>query len=157
MRIVLNHLIKHVMHIDARQIDNNSIIEGDVCIIGAGAAGISFALQWLNKPYKVILLEGGGFEPEQAMQDLYKGSSTGQRYYPLQSSRLHFFGGTTGHWAGFCSDFDPLDFKERSWVPNSGWPIDRAALDPFMKEHIRSSNSDLIVTMLHTGKKKIHL
>lgn len=119
------------MHTDARQIDNNSIIEGDVCIIGAGAAGISFALQWLNKPHKVLLLEGGGFEPEQAMQDLYKGKSTGQRYYPLHSSRLHFFGGTTGHWAGFCADFDPLDFKERSWVPNSGWPIERATLDPF--------------------------
>ena len=44
------------MHIDARNIENNSLIEGDICIVGAGAAGISMALEWLNTPYKVILL-----------------------------------------------------------------------------------------------------
>ncbi|RAW00343.1 GMC oxidoreductase [Pseudochryseolinea flava] len=119
------------MHSDARKLEDNTTIEGDVCIIGAGAAGISFAMQWIGKPFRVILLEGGGFEPENEMQDLFKGSSTGQRYYPLQSSRLHYFGGTTGHWAGFCSDFDPVDFKTRSWVPHSGWPIDRSTLDPY--------------------------
>jgi choline dehydrogenase-like flavoprotein len=119
------------MHIDARNIENNSLIEGDICIVGSGAAGISMALEWLNTPYKVILLEGGGFEYEQAMQDLYKGKTTGQRYYPLDSARLHYFGGTTGHWAGFCSTFDPIDFKERDWVPHSGWPIKREDLDPY--------------------------
>jgi choline dehydrogenase-like flavoprotein len=119
------------MHIDARNMENNSLIEGDICIVGSGAAGISMALEWLNTPYKVILLEGGGFEYEQPMQDLYKGKTTGQRYYPLDSARLHYFGGTTGHWAGFCSTFDPIDFKERDWVPHSGWPIKREDLDPY--------------------------
>jgi choline dehydrogenase-like flavoprotein len=119
------------MHIDARNMENNSLIEGDICIVGSGAAGISMALEWLNTPYKVILLEGGGFEYEQQMQDLYKGKTTGQRYYPLDSARLHYFGGTTGHWAGFCSTFDPIDFKERDWVPHSGWPIKREDLDPY--------------------------
>jgi choline dehydrogenase-like flavoprotein len=119
------------MHIDARNIDNNSLIEGDICIVGSGAAGISMALELLNTPYKVILLEGGGFEYDSQMQDLYKGKTTGQRYYPLESARLHYFGGTTGHWAGFCSTFDPIDFKERDWVPHSGWPIKREDLDPY--------------------------
>ena len=49
------------MHIDAKTLPDNTLIEGDICIIGAGAAGISMALEWMNKPYKVILLEGGGF------------------------------------------------------------------------------------------------
>jgi choline dehydrogenase-like flavoprotein len=44
---------------------------------------------------------------------------------------LHYFGGTTGHWAGFCAPFDPIDFKKRDWVPHSGWPIKREDLDPF--------------------------
>jgi len=119
------------MHIDARFIDNNSLIEGDICIIGAGAAGISLALEWINTGQKVILLEGGGFEYEAKMQDLYRGKTTGQRYYPLESARLHYFGGTTGHWAGFCSPLDPIDFKKRDWVPHSGWPIQREDLDLF--------------------------
>ena len=119
------------MHTDARTLENGSVIDGDLCIIGAGAAGISIALQWLNSPRRVILLEGGGFELEPAMQDLYRGEIIGQPYYPLQSARLHYFGGTTGHWAGFCSPYDPIDFEKRDWVPHSGWPIKRQDLDPF--------------------------
>ena len=119
------------MHIDARQLPDHTVIEGDICIIGAGAAGISMALEWINTPYKIILLEGGGFEYEAAMQDLYRGKTTGQRYFPLESARLHYFGGTTGHWAGFCSTFEPIDFEKRDWIPHSGWPIKREDLDPF--------------------------
>ncbi len=119
------------MHIDARKLDNNTLITGDICIVGAGAAGISMALDFLGTSKKVILLEGGGFEYDSKVQDLYAGENLGQRYFPLRSCRLHFFGGTTGHWAGMCSPYDPIDFKKRSWVPDSGWPITREELDPF--------------------------
>jgi choline dehydrogenase-like flavoprotein len=119
------------MHIDARTLPNGSLIEGDICIIGAGAAGISLALEWINTPYKIILLEGGGFDYDEKVQELYAGKTTGQRYYPLKSARLHYFGGSTDHWAGFCSTFDPIDFKKRDWMPHSGWPITRADMDPF--------------------------
>lgn len=119
------------MHIDAKTIDNGSVIEGDICIIGAGAAGISMALEWIHTPYKVILLEGGGFDYDDQVQELYAGKTTGQHYYPLKSARLHYFGGTTNHWAGFCSPFDEIDFIKRDWVPHSGWPITRKDLDPF--------------------------
>src|SRR4051812_33133024 len=119
------------MHQDARLLPNNTIIEGDICIVGAGAAGISMALEWMNTPYNVILLEGGGFEYDEQVQELYAGKTTGQHYYPLKSSRLHYFGGTTGHWAGYCSTFDHIDFKKRDWVPHSGWPIQCADLDPY--------------------------
>lgn len=119
------------MHIDARAIDDQSIIEGDICIIGAGAAGISIALEWNNSPYKVILLEGGGFEYDDTVQELYRGELTGRPYFPIKSSRLHFFGGTTGHWGGVCSTFDEIDFKKRDWVDNSGWPIKLQDIAPF--------------------------
>lgn len=119
------------MHIDARKLNNNSIIEGDICIVGAGTAGISIALEWMNSPYKVILLEGGGFEYDDQVQDLNGGKTTGQKYFPLKSSRLRYFGGTTGHWAGMCSPLDHVDFRKRDWVPHSGWPIVKEDLDPF--------------------------
>lgn len=119
------------MHIDARQLSDHSVIEGDICIVGAGAAGISMAMDWIGTPYKVILLEGGGFDYDERVQDLYGGKTTGQRYYPLKSCRLHYFGGTTGHWAGFCSPLDEIDFMKRDWVENSGWPIHRKDLDPY--------------------------
>jgi choline dehydrogenase-like flavoprotein len=119
------------MYIDGRTLDNGTLIEGDICIVGAGAAGISMALEWINTPHKVILLEGGGFQPDEKVQELYDGKETGQPYYPLIAMRLHYFGGTTGHWAGFCSPFEHIDFIKRDWMPISGWPIKRDDLDPF--------------------------
>lgn len=119
------------MHTDARELEDDTLIEGDLCIIGAGAAGISMALEWAGNGRNVILLEGGGFEVETQMQDLHDGLIAGQPYYPLDAARLHAFGGTTGHWAGFCAPLDPIDFKKRDWVPQSGWPFGREELDPF--------------------------
>ena len=119
------------MHIDARELPNQTLIEGDICIIGAGPAGLSIAMEWNNTPYKVILLEGGGFDYDNKVQDLYDGTTTGQPYYPLESTALHYFGGSSGHWGGFCSTLEEQDFEQRAWVPHSGWPIKKADLDPY--------------------------
>lgn len=122
------------MHTDARNLPENSLLAGDLCIIGAGAAGISMALDWDGRREKVILLEGGGFEYDDQVQDSYAGTGTGQKYYPLKSARLHYFGGTTGHWGGMCSPYDPIDFRKRPWVPHSGWPITKKDLDPYYQK-----------------------
>lgn len=120
------------MHTDARTLDDGSLIEGDICIVGAGAAGISMALEWIDAGHHVILLEGGGFEYSLDMQALYAGKSTGDPYnVPLEVARLHYFGGTTNHWAGWCSPMEPLNFEKRDWVPYSGWPFDKKHLDPY--------------------------
>src|SRR5262245_66292362 len=70
------------MHIDARTLPNGSLLEGDVCIVGAGAAGISLALEWAASSHSVLLLEGGGFQYEPAMQDLYRGAIIGLPLLP---------------------------------------------------------------------------
>ena len=129
------------MHIDARTLENGTIIEGDICIVGAGAAGITIANEFLNSNYKVILLEGGGFDYDDRIQELYNGKTTGQPYYPMKSSELHFFGGTTAHWGGFCSLFDPIAFEKRDWVEYSGWPLTQEELLPYYKR--ASVNLDL--------------
>lgn len=120
------------MFTDARTLEDGTLIEGDLCIVGAGAAGISLAREWVGRPERVILLEGGGFDYDPAMQALYTGQVVGLPYhFPLDAVRLHHFGGTTGHWAGFCAPYDAVDFEKRDWVPHSGWPFSRAALDPY--------------------------
>jgi len=119
------------MHTDARNLDNGTIITGDICIIGAGAAGISIALEFMNSNYQVVILEGGGFEYDDRIQELYNGKTTGQPYYPIKSSELHYFGGTTGHWGGMCALFDPIIFQKRDWVTDSGWPITQETLLPY--------------------------
>ena len=119
------------MYIDAQTLDDGTLIEGDICIVGAGAAGISMALEWNNTGHRVVLLEGGGFDYNTDVQALYGSENIGRKYHMYETTRLHFFGGTTNHWGGFCSPFDPIDFEKRDWVEYSGWPISREDLDPF--------------------------
>ena len=116
---------------DASDLDNGTLIEGDICIVGAGAAGISMALDWIGSGYKVVLLEAGGFTYDPVSQEQYRGEIVGEPYFPLQAARLRQFGGTTGHWAGFCAPFDPIDFEDRDWVADSTWPIGLDELHPY--------------------------
>lgn len=89
------------------------------------------ALRLANTPVSVCLLESGGFEPELATQSLYAGLSLGhERASPL-GCRLRYFGGTTNHWQGWCAPLQELDFTTRTWIPDSGWPLQRSDLDPF--------------------------
>ena len=118
------------MLIDARELEAGALLEGDLCVVGAGAAGIAIALRFADTGHRVLLLESGGLEFEDATQALYEGTSVGQAYYDLDVCRLRFFGGTTNHWEGRCRPLDPLDFEVRPGVPHSGWPISRASLDP---------------------------
>jgi choline dehydrogenase-like flavoprotein len=106
-------------------------LRADICIVGAGAAGISLAQALAGSRRRVIVLESGGLSPDADTQRLYAGEISGLPQPPLDASRLRYFGGTTNHWAGWCRPLDPGDFAERPWVPASGWPIDREDLDPY--------------------------
>lgn len=125
-----DELREGVLYIDFRVEPVPAQIETDICIIGAGAAGIALAREFIGSPYGVCLVESGGLEHEQAVQELYHGTTVG-RHYPPGVTRLRFFGGTTNHWGGTCRPLDPHDFEKRDWVSHSGWPITRAELDPF--------------------------
>jgi choline dehydrogenase-like flavoprotein len=116
---------------DLREIPGESLFEADLCIVGAGAAGITLAMQFANLGTKVLLLEAGGMGFEPDSQALYDAENVGLARRPMIRSRLRMFGGTTNHWGGRCSPLDSIDFRERSWVPHSGWPISRADLDPY--------------------------
>ncbi len=119
------------MLIDARKIDEGTVVEADVCIIGAGAAGITMAREFIGQSYKICLLESGGFDVDGDTQSLYDGKNIGHSYYPLDISRLRFFGGTTNHWEGASIPMEAIDFEARDWVPHSGWPITFSDLEPY--------------------------
>ena len=122
------------MFIDARSVPTGTVIETEVCIVGAGAAGITLAREFTNSSFRVILLESGGAEPEQATQDLYAGSDIGRPYDIFPASRLRYFGGTTNHWGGvWCDMPSSLDFEMREGVPYSGWPFSLSYLEPWYR------------------------
>ena len=113
------------------QVENGASLECDVCIAGAGAAGITLALELENSGLSLCLLEGGGLQaPPLSVDHPYNGESVG-RDYALLTTRLRYLGGSTNHWGGWCRPLDPLDFASRPGIPLSGWPLDRGEMDPF--------------------------
>lgn len=118
------------MFIDARK-DDLKEISCDICIIGAGAAGIAIARSLSSQDIRICLLESGGLEPDPATQSLYTGAITGVPYFPLEITRLRYFGGTTGSWGGACWPLEDYEFEQRDWVPYSGWPISRRDMAPY--------------------------
>jgi choline dehydrogenase-like flavoprotein len=122
------------MFIDTRELGQNATIEAEVCIVGAGAAGITLALELERRGVAATVLESGGLEPDDASKDLYVGRNSGLPYTFGEGSRSRFLGGSSNCWGGWCRRLDAWDFERRAWVPDSGWPIQRADLEPFYDE-----------------------
>ncbi|HEV2547905.1 MAG TPA: GMC family oxidoreductase [Stellaceae bacterium] len=116
--------------LDARQITQGTVLEGDLCIIGAGAAGITLARAFADTGVQVILLETGGPDYEADIQDLGTIENVG-RPYDVAGCRLRYFGGSTNHWGGHCVRLEALDFETRDWIPYSGWPFGLEELTPY--------------------------
>lgn len=96
------------------------LIEADVCVIGAGAAGITLALALEEAGVDTVVLEGGGTDPT-ADSARYGGDVDGLDYAELHVTRLRGLGGTTGHWSGFCAELTPFDLAGSGY--RAPWPI----------------------------------
>lgn len=119
---------------DALDLTAGASIRADICIVGAGAAGITLALELAGSGTSVVLLESGGLKPEKRTQRLYEGTVVNERLHsPPHRYRQRRFGGTTTIWGGRCAPFDEIDFETRDYMPLSGWPFGREALLPFIR------------------------
>jgi len=108
------------MILDANNLPENHALHAAVCIVGAGAAGISMALQFIGSGIDVLLLESGALQEEPDTQALYRGTVANQQLHsPPDRYRQRRFGGTTTIWGGRCMPFDPIDFETRDYVPTS--------------------------------------
>jgi choline dehydrogenase-like flavoprotein len=118
--------------VDGRSLADGARLEGDVCVVGAGPAGLAVALGLEETGAKVVALAG----PE----DELAGEVVGDAYPPLAETRAGGIGGTAALWSAEVAPrtmgvryapLSPIDFEARSAVPGSGWPFGRDTLDPF--------------------------
>jgi choline dehydrogenase-like flavoprotein len=129
-----------IVLIDARTLPEDTLVENDICIIGAGAAGITLAREFINQPYQVCLLESGGLDYDEVSQSLYTGENIGLPYCPLNEARARYLGGSTNLWGGWSRPLDDIDFEDRPWKPYSGWPITKAELVPYYERAQKACN-----------------
>ena len=119
--------------IDARRVPPGSILETDLCIVGAGPAGLSIACELAHHAVDFILVErGGGNDPADDGTEWHSEDESVGLPYDLPASRRIGLGGTSHAWdaavpgapdAAQMLPLDDYDFEPRSWVPHSGWPV----------------------------------
>jgi choline dehydrogenase-like flavoprotein len=117
---------------DLNELEAGVKLAASVAIVGGGVAGIILATSLAESGRSVLLLEGGGEEHEAESQSLYDGEVADQALHaPLTTYRERRLGGTSTIWGGRCVPFDPIDFEQRDWIPQSGWPFGQEELLPF--------------------------
>ncbi len=107
----------------------------DVCIVGAGFAGITLAT-YLSEELNILLLEAGDIDYSEESQEIYKGNNIGHEYWDLTDARARWFGGTSNTWGGQCGTLESRDFEKKDFVEFSGWPISKKDLDPYLEEAV---------------------
>ena len=117
--------------LDAREIEPETKLDFDLCIVGAGAAGITIAREFLNTNLRICVLESGGLDIDAAVNRLSEIDDVGRLPGKEGSNRLRYFGGTTNHWGGHCAPLEPDDFEKQDWIAFSGWPYDYNELRPY--------------------------
>lgn len=125
-----------------------------VTIAGSGPAGISLAWGLLKRGVSVSMIPGGSWSESEGDSGRKQGAnhSADWPHEPLSSHRRFAVGGAGNLWGGRCVLMDKMDFEERPWVPNSGWPIEISEYMRWLPEacellritwpdHLRARNS----------------
>ena len=111
------------------------IEEFDVCIIGAGPAGITAALNLADQGIKIALIESGTEKFSKNTQHLSDAEIvTPNTHMPMIEAVRRGLGGTSVLWGGRCVPLDPIDFEKRDFVNQSGWPINEYDIDPYYQK-----------------------
>ena len=100
----------------------------DICIIGSGIAASSLALELMKTNFTFILVEAGGLEGNS--DKLIQKEISGRKFGVELTNSIEV-GGTSSLWHGVLAPLDRIDFKKRSWIRNSGWPIKYEDLEKY--------------------------
>lgn len=97
------------MLIDARTLPAGQSLDADVVIVGAGPGGITAAREFLGTGIRVALLEAGGIDPDDAIQDLASdcGPAIGDLYPGARWMRSRQWAGTAQQWGIDMSGHQP--------------------------------------------------
>lgn len=114
-------------------------LQCDVCIVGAGPAGLTLAHALVQRGRVVVLIESGTDLPESPDASLNIATQTGDPLPPMHQARARAVGGTAAVWStvrrgivgGKYIPLDPIDLVTRDITPWSGWPLTRTDLDPW--------------------------
>ena len=119
------------MELDGRYLGNGAVLEADVCVVGAGPAGLALACALAAGSRDVLVLESGGAGSERSAQRLNEGATVGDAYAGLLATRHRQIGGTANLWntlvgSAAGAKYVPLDRADLAGAPEL--PLERLAV-----------------------------
>jgi len=118
------------MIIDLSEYRGSKTFEYDMCIIGSGPAGLSLANELRDAGVSICVLESGKRRTSKHADRLRKVEVVGALDI-YNNSRERVFGGTSSAWRGLSAPLDPVDFRKRTGIPHTGWPLQYEDLIPY--------------------------
>lgn len=126
------------MHVDLQNVGSEACSpkhhHARVCIAGAGVAGIILAYSLAAAGIEVHLLEGGGLEPEESSQELYKVKMEGAPHCGATEGRFRTFGGSSTRWGGQMLPYTEDVLHPPEELGLTQWPIDLREIEPYYDE-----------------------
>jgi len=125
---------------DGRTVPATAVFVVDLCIIGAGPAGLAITHELSGSGLKILLIERGDLAYPPA-SDLASDLDVESPHFRFPGGTLrNQFGGMAVAWKPLLPDgslgarylpLDPIDFESRYWVPHSGWPVTFDQMVPY--------------------------
>ena len=94
----------------------------DVCVVGAGPAGLAAAFACAERGRSVAILEAGGLKAG-PVSYLSLNNITPHAHDTIEVILRAGLGGTSSAWGGTCVPYDPADFADQWWDRSVSWPI----------------------------------
>lgn len=129
------------MYVNADTLPHGTTLRGyDLCIVGAGAAGIAIAQRLIGTNKKVLLVSAGASTdrdtpPSPVSQSIYQGTlgpfmqKVNNTF--LQRSRLRMYGGSTNHFIFAGRPLEAVDLQARPGCRDAHWPITMEELNRY--------------------------
>lgn len=119
-----------------------SSYRSDVCVLGAGIAGLVLAHRLAGRGVKVHLLEAGGLELEERSQRMYEAEMAGDRHAGASEGRFRVFGGSSTRWGGQLLPYTEDVFSPPVGTPSRAWPIGAETIEPYYDEVLKIMGAD---------------
>jgi choline dehydrogenase-like flavoprotein len=120
-----------LIFVDFAEGGQDVVLEADLCVIGAGAAGLTLVHELRRSALRICVIETGGLDRDAAADELSDAASHGSTTLDFIATRPRAFGGSTVEWGGMCCPLDECDFETRPSMPLHGWPVSLTDLQPY--------------------------
>lgn len=108
-------------------VDDRRDVDADICVIGAGTAGLPLSQELARRSFNVVVLECGGLDGNSGLLDRRHQADPLEPTGP--NGWIKAVGGSSRIWGGRLIGLSPDELQARPYMGLPAWPVPLAELD----------------------------